>query len=156
MILDRPSVSVEGPMQQGVESIVEMTTASSVTSDGSGDPFLWLLLLRKLHAVARTATVIVVSVSIKVSSSSQDALWWCRGASLAKVQGRAASQTPPPAKARGKSPAAPGPGVGAPVPRAGSDIVSPGGWTVLSPCGAVDAQQGEMAKKGSPTYVHCI
>jgi hypothetical protein len=45
-----------------------------------------------------------------------------QGASLAKVQGKAASQTPPPAEARGKSPAAPAPtpGIGAPAPRAGT------------------------------------
>jgi hypothetical protein len=53
-----------------------------------------------------------------------------QGASLAEVQGKAASQTPPPAEARGKSPAAPGPvpapGVGAPAPRAGDDAVSSG------------------------------
>jgi hypothetical protein len=76
-ILDGPSVSVVGPTQQGVESIVEVTTTSGVTSDGSSDPSLRLLLLRELCAVARTATV--VAVSIRVSSSSQDALWWCRG-----------------------------------------------------------------------------
>jgi hypothetical protein len=38
MILNGPSVLVEGPTQQGVESVMEMTTASSDTSDGSGDP----------------------------------------------------------------------------------------------------------------------
>jgi hypothetical protein len=38
MILDGPSVLVEGPTQQGVESIVEMTIASDIMSDGSGDP----------------------------------------------------------------------------------------------------------------------
>jgi hypothetical protein len=37
-VLDRPSVSVEGPTQQGIESVVEVTPASSVTSDGSSDP----------------------------------------------------------------------------------------------------------------------
>jgi hypothetical protein len=44
------------------------------------------------------------------------------------VQGKSASQTPPPAEAMGKSPAtpAPAPGVGAPAPRAGDDAVSPG------------------------------
>jgi hypothetical protein len=42
-----------------------------------------------------------------------------QGASLAKVQGKAASQTPTPAEARGKSPAAP-------APRAGDDTVSLG------------------------------
>jgi hypothetical protein len=77
-LLDGPSVSVEGLTQQGVESVVEVTPASSVTSDGSSDPSL--RLLRELHAVARTATgVVVVAVSVRVSSSSQDALRWCRG-----------------------------------------------------------------------------
>jgi hypothetical protein len=37
-VLDGPSVSVEGPTQQGVESIMEVTPVSSVTSDGSSDP----------------------------------------------------------------------------------------------------------------------
>jgi hypothetical protein len=75
-ILDGPSVSVEGPMQQGIESIVEVTPASSVTSD----PSLRLWLLRDLRVVARTATgIVVVSVSVRVSSNSRDALWWCRG-----------------------------------------------------------------------------
>jgi hypothetical protein len=50
-----------------------------------------------------------------------------QGASLVEVQGKATSQTPPPAKARGKSPAAPTPSVGAPAPRAGNDEVSPSG-----------------------------
>jgi hypothetical protein len=80
-------------------------------------------------------------------------------ASLAEVQGKAASQTPPPAEARGKSPATPGPppapGVGAPAPRAGNDVVSPGDWTDLAPCDAVDAPPGEKAKRGSQTYVQC-
>jgi hypothetical protein len=62
-----------------------------------------------------------------ISSSSRDVQWWCRGASLAEAQGKAASQTPPPAEARAKSPAAPTPGIGAPAPRAGGDVVSPGG-----------------------------
>jgi hypothetical protein len=59
---------------------MEVTPASSVTSDGSSDPSLWLRLLRELRAVARTATnVVVVSVSVGVSSSNRDALRWCRG-----------------------------------------------------------------------------
>jgi hypothetical protein len=49
------------------------------------------------------------------------------GASLAEVQGQAASQTPPPTEVRGKSPAAPAPGIGAPAPRAGDDAVSSSG-----------------------------
>jgi hypothetical protein len=84
-------------------------------------------------------------------------MWWCRGASLAEVQGKATSQTPPPSEARGKSPAAPAPapGVGAPAPRAGDDAVSPIGWTSLTLCDAVDAPPGEKAKRGSQTYVRC-
>jgi hypothetical protein len=57
---------------------VEVTPASSVTSDGSSDPSLWLWLLRELRVVARTTTGVVV-VSVRVSSCSWDALWWCRG-----------------------------------------------------------------------------
>jgi hypothetical protein len=81
-VLDRPSVLVEGPTQQGIESVVEVTPTSSVASDGSSDPSLRLLLLWELRAMARTATgVVVVSVfiSVKVSSSNRDVLWWCRG-----------------------------------------------------------------------------
>jgi hypothetical protein len=79
-VLNRPSVTVEGPTQQGVDSIVEVTPASDVTSDGSSDPSLRLLLFQELHAMARTATTtMIIIVFVKVSSSSQDALWWCRG-----------------------------------------------------------------------------
>jgi hypothetical protein len=80
-----------------------------------------------------------------------------QGASLAEVQGKAASQTPPPTEARGKSPTAPAPtpGVGTPAPRVGDDAVSPAGWTGLTSCNAVDASPGEKAKRGSKTYVQC-
>jgi hypothetical protein len=80
-----------------------------------------------------------------------------QGASLAEVQGKTASQTPPSAEVRGKSPAAPAPapGVGAPAPRAGDNVVSQGGWTDLAPCDTVDAPLGEKAKRGSQTYVQC-
>jgi hypothetical protein len=64
-VLDGPSVSVEGPMQQGIESVVEVTPTSSVMSDWSRDPPLRLRLLRALRAMARNATdVVVVSVSV--------------------------------------------------------------------------------------------
>jgi hypothetical protein len=80
-----------------------------------------------------------------------------QGASLAEVQGKVASQTPPPTEARGKSHAAPGPaptpGVGTPAPHAGEDAVSPGDWTDLAPFDTVDAPLGEKAKRGSHTYV---
>jgi hypothetical protein len=74
-----------------------------------------------------------------------------QGASLAEVQGKEASQTPPPAEAKGKCPTAPAPapGVGAPAPRAGNDAVSPGDWTDLTPCDVGDAPPGEKAKRGS-------
>jgi hypothetical protein len=67
------------------------------------------------------------------------------------VQGKEASQTPPPAEARGKNPAAPAPApsVGAPAPRVGDDAVSPGDWIDLAPCDVVDASPGEKAKRGS-------
>jgi hypothetical protein len=65
MILDSPSVSVKGPAQQGVKRIVEVTPASGVMSDGSGDPSLQLLLLWEVGAVARAA-VVAISV-IRVS-----------------------------------------------------------------------------------------
>jgi hypothetical protein len=45
---------------------MEVTPASGITSDGSSDPSLWLLLLRELRAVARTATGSGV-VSVRVS-----------------------------------------------------------------------------------------
>jgi hypothetical protein len=88
MVLNGPSVSVEGPTQQGVESIMEVTTASGVMSDGSSDPSFWLLLLRELRVVARTATVVVVYVSVRVSSSSRDALLWCKRHLWLKCRGR--------------------------------------------------------------------
>jgi hypothetical protein len=90
-VLDRPSVSVEGSTQQVIESVMEVTPASNVTSDGSSDPSLQLRLLRALHVVARTATgiiVVVVSVSVRVSSSSRDALRWCTGHLWLRCRGR--------------------------------------------------------------------
>jgi hypothetical protein len=88
-VLDRPCVSVEGPAQQGIESVVEVTPASGVTSDGSSDPSLWLWLLQKLRAVAQTAIgVIVVSVSVRVSFISRYALRWCRGHLWLRCRGR--------------------------------------------------------------------
>jgi hypothetical protein len=106
---------------------VEVTPASGVTSDGSSDPSLRLLLLRELHVVARTAIVVVISVFVRVSTSSRGCLVVVQGASLAEVQGKATSQTPPPTEARGKSLVAPVPSVGAPAPRAGDDAASLGG-----------------------------
>jgi hypothetical protein len=57
-------------MQQDVESVVEVTPASGVESDGSSNQSLQLLLLQELHVVAQTATGVVV-VSVRVSSSSR-------------------------------------------------------------------------------------
>jgi hypothetical protein len=76
------------------------------------------------------------------------------------VQGKEASRTPPPAEAREKSPAAPGPtpafGVGAPAPRAGDDAVSLADWTDLAPCDTGDAPPGEKAKRTDLCAVHLI
>jgi hypothetical protein len=44
-ILEGPSAPVECLAQQGVERIVEVTPASGVTSDGSSNPSLRLLLI---------------------------------------------------------------------------------------------------------------
>jgi hypothetical protein len=44
-ILNGPSTSVKCLAQQGVERVVEVTPASGVTSDGSSNPSLRLLLL---------------------------------------------------------------------------------------------------------------
>jgi hypothetical protein len=73
------------------------------------------------------------------------------------VQGKAPPQTPPPAEARGKSPATPtpAPSVGAPTPCAGDDAVSLGDWTDLTPCDAGETPPIEKAKRGSQTYVQC-
>jgi hypothetical protein len=93
-VLDGPSVSVEGPTQQGVESVVEVTPASYIMSDGSSDPPLRLWLLRELRAMARTATgVLVVSVSVRLSSSSWDALCWCRGHLWLRCRGSLSDST---------------------------------------------------------------
>jgi hypothetical protein len=82
-------VSVEGPTQQGVESVMEVTPASGVTSDGSSDPPHRFRFLRELRVVAQTATgVVVASISVTVSSSSRDALWWCRGHLWLRCRGR--------------------------------------------------------------------
>jgi hypothetical protein len=78
-----------------------------------------------------------------------------QGASLAEVQGKEASQTPPPTKARGKSPAAPAPGVDTPTPCVSDVAVSLGDWTDLTSCDAGDAPPLEKAKWASQTYVQC-
>jgi hypothetical protein len=65
-----------------------VTPASGIASDGSSDPSLWLLLLRELCAVTRTVTGVVVVVSVRVYSSSRDALWWCRGHLWLRCRGR--------------------------------------------------------------------
>jgi hypothetical protein len=68
---------------------MEVTPASGVTSDGSSDPSILLWILRKLFAVARTAIgVVVVSIFVRVSSNSWDALRWCRGHLWLRCRGR--------------------------------------------------------------------
>jgi hypothetical protein len=44
-IFDGPSAPVECLAQQGVEGIMELTPARGITSDGSSNLSLWLLLL---------------------------------------------------------------------------------------------------------------
>jgi hypothetical protein len=141
-VLDRLGVPVKSPTQQGVESVVEVTIASSVMSDGSDDP-TFRLLLRELSTMVWAAIVVVsVGVSSDSSSSRWGAQLWCRGA----------SQTPPPAKARRKSPTAPSPNAGAPAPHTRGGVASPGDLTDRTLCDKVDVPQGERVGRGSLTY----
>jgi hypothetical protein len=78
-----------------------------------------------------------------------------QGAPPAGAPGWGVSQTLPPTEAGWKSPVAPSPDIGAPAPRATNGAASPGSSTDRSPCGEVDAPQGEMARNGSPTYERC-
>jgi hypothetical protein len=159
MILDRPSVLVKGLMQQGVESVVEVSPMSGVMSDGSSDPPPPAPAPPRAPCCGlnyhRHRRLLCLRQGLFQQPGSPEVV---QGASLAKVQGKAAFQTPPSAGARGKSPAAPAyaPGIGAPAPRAGDDAVSPGDWTDLAPCDVVDAPPGKKAKRGSLTYVQCI
>jgi hypothetical protein len=78
-VLNRPCVSVEGPTQQGIKSVVEVTPTSGVTSDGSSNLSLRLRLLLKLRAMARTATnVVVVLVQVTMQSLQLAGLTWHR------------------------------------------------------------------------------
>jgi hypothetical protein len=70
----------------------------------------------------------------------------------AREHGSGISRTPPPAQAQRKSLAARSADVSTPAPCEGSGAASPGGLTDWTPCGEVDAPQGETAGKGSPTY----
>jgi hypothetical protein len=59
---------------------MEVTPVSGVTSDGSSNPSLQLLLLRKVGAVARAAVITyIVEVSSSSYSSGRYTQWWCRG-----------------------------------------------------------------------------
>jgi hypothetical protein len=58
-------------------------------------------------------------------------------------------------EAERKSPVAPSPDVGAPAPHADDGAASPSDSTDRPLCAEVDAQQGEMAGKGSATYERC-
>jgi hypothetical protein len=70
MILDGPSVPVKCPVLQGVERILEVTPASGVTSDGSGEPSIWLLLVWEVGAMAWDAVVAIFIVRVSSSSYS--------------------------------------------------------------------------------------
>jgi hypothetical protein len=86
VILDGPSVSIECLAQQGVERIVEVTLASGVTSDGSSNPSLWLLLLWKVGAVARAVVVTsIIGFFSNSYSSGRDAQRGQRRASLHRL-----------------------------------------------------------------------
>jgi hypothetical protein len=106
---------------------VEVTPASSVASDGSGNPSFRLLVGGKVGAEARA---VVAASIIRVSSSSYSsgwgAQWWCRGRLQWEHRG-AVHHRLSPAEARKKSPAAPAPVVDAPAPRAGGGAASPSG-----------------------------
>jgi hypothetical protein len=141
-------VLVEGPTQQGVERVMEMRTMSGVMSDELSDPSFRLLLLRELRDVARTTTVVVVIfVSVRVSSSSRD-LWLRRRGELPPrlhLLLRRGGRVLLPCSWRQRS-----------YSSSRRGAVSLGDSTVLSPCGAVGAPQGDRTRKGSPTYVQCI
>ena len=78
--LDRLGTPVKCLAQQGVENIVEVTSASGVTSDGSSNPSLQLLLLSKVGAVAQATVVTsVIGVSSSSYSSGRGTQSWCRG-----------------------------------------------------------------------------
>jgi hypothetical protein len=151
MVLNRSSVSVKGPTQQGIESVMEMTPACSarvmglaIHASGSGSSERSVQWLELPPASSPSPSGLLQQLGCPMVA---------QGASLAEVQGKEASQTPPTAKAKGKCPAtpAPTPGVGAPAPRAGNDAVSPGDWTDLRPCDVGDAPPGKKAKRGSQT-----
>jgi hypothetical protein len=65
----------------GGPNILGGSVTSGVTSDGSSDPSLCLLLLWEVGDVARDAVVVVsiVRVSSSSYSSGRGAQWWCRG-----------------------------------------------------------------------------
>jgi hypothetical protein len=69
---------------------VEVTPASSVASDGSGNPSFRLLVGRKVGAEARaTVAASVVRVSSSSYPSGWGAQWWCRGRLLWEHRGAA-------------------------------------------------------------------
>jgi hypothetical protein len=80
-------VFVRGFQARNMDSSLA-TPVNVVACDGSSDPSLWLLLLIDLCAMARTATDVVVIVYVRVSSSSRDALWWCRWHLWLRCRGR--------------------------------------------------------------------
>jgi hypothetical protein len=68
-VLDRPSVSVESLTQQGIESIVEVTPASSITSDGSSDPSLQIWLPLRLHLLLRRGGRVLLLLLLLLASA---------------------------------------------------------------------------------------
>jgi hypothetical protein len=69
---------------------MEVTPASSVTSDGSSNPSFQLMVSREVGVVARAVVVIsVVWVSSSSYSRGWGAQWWCRGHLQRKHRGAA-------------------------------------------------------------------
>jgi hypothetical protein len=100
---------------------------------------------------------LVLPLLLSLSGSPPVAEVPCGGAGTpsAGAQRRGTSQTPPPAEAGRKSPAAPSPKVSVPAPRAGGGATSLSVSSVWTPCDKADVLQGERARKGSPTYIRC-
>jgi hypothetical protein len=68
--LNGPSVSVEGPTQQGVKSVVEVTPASGIMGDGSSYPSLWLLLRRGGRVLLLLLLALVLLLLVQATMQS--------------------------------------------------------------------------------------
>jgi hypothetical protein len=125
---------------------MEVTPASSVASDGSGDPSFRLLVSREVGVVARAVVPPPSSGSPPASTPEAGAPSGGAGGASREAQGSSSSRTLSPVGARKKSPAAPV--VDVPAPHAGCDAAAPSGWTVRPRDGEADAQQGRRVRRG--------